>query len=167
MSSPEVLPVLVLGGVKHLYIVQGLAAHPRFKLVALADEEAAPAWVHERNEAAASAFGLPYVRDVSAALARYRPRVACVSPETGRHAHLSVRAAEAGLHIVQDKPMALTLAECDRVVAAVEAADVRFLMWNRNTFPSILQAREILAGGSLRQTVDRLPCFERSEHRIL
>ena len=45
--------------------------------------------------------------------------------------------------------MALTLAECNRVVAAVEEADVRFLMWNRNTFPSILQAREALAGGSL------------------
>ena len=26
---------------------------------------------------------------------------------------------------------------------------MRFLMWNRNTFPSILQAREILAGGGL------------------
>ena len=149
MSSPEVLPVLVLGGVKHLYIVQGLAAHPRFELAALADEEDAPEWAHERNEAAASAFGLPYVRGVSAALERYRPRVACVTPETGRHARLSVTAAEAGLHIVQDKPMALTLAECDRVVAAVEAAGVRFLMWNRNTFPSILQAREVLAGGRL------------------
>ena len=149
MSSPEALPVLVLGGVKHLYIVQALAAHPRFELVALADEEGALAWVHQRNEAAASAFGLPYVRGISGALARYRPRVACVTPETGRHARLSVRAAEAGLHIVQDKPMALTLADCDRIVAAVEAADVRFLMWNRNTFPSILQAREVLAGGSL------------------
>ena len=149
MSSPEVLPVLVLGGVKHLYIVQALAAHPRFELVALADEEEAPDWVHERNQTAASAFGLPYVRGVSAALDRYRPRVACVTPETGRHARLSVIAAEAGLHIVQDKPMALTLAECDRIVAAVEEVDVRFLMWNRNTFPSILQAREVLAGGSL------------------
>ena len=58
-------------------------------------------------------------------------------------------AAEAGLHIVQDKPMALTLGECDRVVAAVEKAGVRFLMWNRNTFPSILQACEVLAGGGL------------------
>ena len=149
MSSPEVLPVLVMGGVKHLYIVQGLAAHPRFELVAVTDEEDAPDWVHERNEAAAAAFGLPYVRGVSAAIARCRPRVACVSPEVGRHARLSVVAAEAGLHIVQDKPMALTLGECDRVVAAVEKAGVRFLMWNRNTFPSILQACEVLAGGGL------------------
>ena len=149
MSAPEVLPVLVLGGVKHLYIVQGLAAHPRFELAAVADEEGAPDWVHQRNEATASAFGVPYVRGVSEALERYRPRVACVTPETGRHSRLSVIAAEAGLHIVQDKPMALTLAECDRIVAAVEAAGVRFLMWNRNTFPSILQAREVLAGGGL------------------
>ena len=86
MSSPEVLPVLVMGGVKHLYIVQGLAAHPRFELVAVTDEEDAPDWVHERNEAAAAAFGLPYERGVSAALARYQPRVACVTPEVGRHA---------------------------------------------------------------------------------
>ena len=79
MSSPEVLPVLVLGGVKHLYIVQGLAAHPRFELAAVADEQDAPDWVHQRNEAAASAFGVPYLRGVSAALNGYRPRVACVT----------------------------------------------------------------------------------------
>ena len=96
MNSPEVLPVLVMGGVKHLYIVNGLAAHPRFELAALTDEEDAPDWVHERNEAAAAAFGLPYERGVSAAIARYRPSVACVSPEVGRHATLSVMAAEAG-----------------------------------------------------------------------
>ena len=59
MSSPEVLPVLVMGGVKHLYIVQGLAAHPRFELVAVTDEEDAPDWVHERNEAAAAALRPP------------------------------------------------------------------------------------------------------------
>lgn len=151
MSTAEVLPVLVMGAVKHDYILSGLAAHPRFEMLAIADDEDAPDWAHERNVATAAAFGLPYVRDVGAALRQYQPRVACVTPEVRRHAGLSVQAAEAGLHIVQDKPMALSLADCDQVVAAVERAGVRFLMWSRNTHPSILHAKEVLAAGDIGQ----------------
>ena len=94
-------------------------------------------------------LGLPYLPGVQAALDRFQPQVACVTPEVPRHADLTVQAADAGLHIVQDKPLALSLADCDRIVAAVECAGVRFLMWSRNTFPTIRQAKAVLAAGDL------------------
>lgn len=151
MNKLKAMRVLVMGAVKHDYILDGLADHPRFDLVAIADDETAPAWSHKRNEITAAAFDLPYLPNIDSALSEFQPHVACVTPEVHRHAGLSVQAAEAGLHIVQDKPMALSLAECDRVVAAVEHAGVRFLMWSRNTFPSILQAKECLAKADIGQ----------------
>ena len=66
-----------------------------------------------------------YVRDVERAIADYNVQVAVVSSEAERHCDLSVRAADAGLHIVQDKPMSTRVSECDRVVEAVERNRVK------------------------------------------
>jgi predicted dehydrogenase len=41
------------------------------------------------------------------------------------------------------------LSECDRVVEAVERNGVRFLMWNRNFFPALLHARDVIASGAV------------------
>ena len=37
----------------------------------------------------------------------------------------------------------------DRIVAAVERADVRYALWNRNTFPAIEHTRRLLAAGTI------------------
>src|SRR5205085_2315271 len=97
----------------------------------------------------ADEFRIPYVRDVGRALAEYGAEVAIVSPEAERHCDLSVRAADAGLHVVQDKPMSHRLAECDRVVEAVERNRVKFLMWNRNMLPAVVHARDTIAAGAI------------------
>src|SRR5262245_53364079 len=137
----------VLSVVKHAYVPRGVAAHPRFELVVVADDPDRPGWSHERNQKLADEYRIPYVRDVRKALAEYGAEVAIVSSEAERHCDLSVRAANAGLHVVQDKPMSTRLFECDRLVEAVERNRVRFLMWNRNCMPSLVQAREVLASG--------------------
>ena len=122
----------VLGVVKHDYVVHGVAAHPRFELAVVADDPDAPPGTHLRNQRFASAYGVPYVRDVEHALRDFDVQVAIVCPEVDRHVDLSVRAAGAGKHVIQDKPLATRREEADRLVAAVERAGVRFLMWNRN-----------------------------------
>ena len=115
----------------------------------VADDPQVPEWTHERNAGFAAELGVPYVRDVAAALADYGVQVAVVSSEAERHCDLSARAAGAGMHVIQDKPMSTTLAECDRLVAAVRAAGVRFLLWNRNMLPALIQAREELERGAI------------------
>lgn len=141
--------VAVLGVVKHDYVPLGLSTHPRFKPVVVADDANRPNWQHERNQKLADDLSIPYVRDVSAAVSNYGAHVACVSPEAERHADLSVRAADAGLHVVQDKPMSTEVSECDRIVEAVERNGVKFLMWNRDMHPALLHARKELRNGAI------------------
>jgi len=141
--------VLVLSVVKHDYVARGVATHPRFKLTVVADEADQPDWIHQRNQQFADEHGIAYVRDVSQAIAEHDVQVAVVSSEAERHCALSVQAAEAGLHIIQDKPMSTSLTECDRVVDAVARNNVKFLMWNRNLLPAVAQARDVIARGEV------------------
>ena len=134
----------VLSVVKHAYVARAVASHPRFELAVVADDPFVPDWAHERNRRFAEQYGIPYVKDVKSAIGDYGVQVGVVSSEAERHCDLSVRAAHAGLHVVQDKPMSTKLSECDRVIEAVEANRVKFLLWNRNFLPAILQAREMI-----------------------
>jgi predicted dehydrogenase len=126
-----------------------MACHPRFELVVVADDPQVPGWAHERNQQLADAQKIPYLRDVERALREFNVDVAIVSPEAERHCELSIRAALAGKHVVQDKPVATRRQECDRLVAAVERSGVKFLMWNRNFLPAVLHAREQMAAGAI------------------
>jgi predicted dehydrogenase len=137
----------VLSAVKHDYVARGVASHPRFELAVVADDPQVPAWAHERNQQFADATHIPYVRDVERALAEYDVQVAIVSPEAERHSNLSIRAVNAGKHIVQDKPVATRRDDADRLVEAVDRAGVKFLQWNRSFLPGVLHAREQIAAG--------------------
>ena len=148
-QQPQKLPVAVLSVVKHCYVPRGIFSHDRFRPAVVADDPQQPSWVHERNEKFAVEFDIPYVRDIASALADYGAKVAVVSSEAERHCDLSVRAADAGLHVVQDKPMSTRLSECDRLVDAVERNHVKFLMWNRNFLPAIQQADEAIRRGDI------------------
>jgi predicted dehydrogenase len=149
MSQSDPIRVLVLSVVKHDYIARGVASHPRFELTVVADDADQPNWVHERNDKFAREYGIPYVPDVARAIAEYNVHMAIVSSEAERHCDLSVRAAEAGLHVIQDKPMSNSLSECDRVVEAVERNHVKFLMWNRNCLPALIEAKQVIQRGDI------------------
>lgn len=58
------------------------------------------------------------------------PRIDAViiTCETNRHADMVELAAAAGKHILLQKPMATTLADCDRIIRAVKQSGVKFSM---------------------------------------
>lgn len=141
----------VLSAVKHDYVARGMATHPRFKLVVVADDPQIPVWAHERNQQFADAHQIPYVRDVERALREFDVQVAIVSPEAERHVDLSIRAAALGKHVVQDKPLTTRRSEADRLVEVIERSGVKFLMWNRNFIPAVVHAREQIAAGAIGQ----------------
>ena len=89
------------------------------------------------------------MRDIARGIAEHDVQGAVIWGEAERHCDLSVRAADAGLHVIQDKPMSNRLSECDRVVDAVARNNVKFLMWNRNLLPAVVQAREAIARGDV------------------
>ncbi|MDB5389130.1 MAG: Oxidoreductase [Planctomycetaceae bacterium] len=148
---PRTYRCAVLSAVKHDYVARGVASHPRFELAVVADDPQVPDWAHERNQLLADAFQIPYVRDVDRALREFDVQVAIVSSEAERHCDLSIRAAQAGKHVIQDKPLTNRTSEADRLVTAIEACRVKFLMWNRNFLPGVIQAQQQIAAGYIGQ----------------
>lgn len=140
-----------LSAVKHDYVARGVASHPRFELAVVADDPGVPPWAHERNQQLADAFRIPYVRDIERALREFKVQVAIVSPEGERHCELSIRAANAGIHVIQDKPLAVSRSAADALVAAIEKSGVRFLMWNRNFIPAVVEAKRQIQSGVIGQ----------------
>jgi predicted dehydrogenase len=149
MSSRRRFRCAVLSAVKHDYVARGLASHPRFELVVVADDPQAPRWAHERNQQFADVNRIPYVRDVDRGLRDFDIDVAIVSPEAERHCDLSIRAALAGKHVVQDKPLSTKRSEADRLVEVIERTGVKFLMWNRSGLIALQQARQHIDAGTI------------------
>lgn len=145
--SDSTYRALVLSVVKHGYMPDAVAAHPRFKLVAVADDPDRPDWTHERNQLYADTYNIPYVKDVEKALEDCD--LVVVSSEAERHCDLAIRAAIAGKHIVVDKPLSPSLEDCDALVAACEKNKVKCLVWNRNFLPALIEAREALSSGAI------------------
>ncbi len=109
-------------------------------------------WDHdpERLAQAAEQFGLDAVADAGELLAREDIEAVVIAAETARHAELVEKAAAAGKAIILQKPMALTMPEADRIVAAVNEAGVPFTMaWQMRVDPQNLQIKELLESGTL------------------
>jgi phthalate 4,5-cis-dihydrodiol dehydrogenase len=70
------------------------------------------------------------------------------------HCRLAVAALEAGKHVLLEKPMALSVAECNRIIAAAEASSAKLMIGQIMHFVRpYLVAREILDRGDLGKPV--------------
>ena len=66
------------------------------------------------------------------------------------HAEQTIAAAEAGKHVLCEKPMAMNAAECDRMIAACRAHDVRLgIAYYRRFYPAVTRIAQIIASGSI------------------
>jgi predicted dehydrogenase len=66
------------------------------------------------------------------------------------HAEYTVRAANAGVHVLCEKPMAVTEEECERMIRATEEARVKLMIAYRLHFERLnLEAIEIVKSGRL------------------
>jgi myo-inositol 2-dehydrogenase/D-chiro-inositol 1-dehydrogenase/scyllo-inositol 2-dehydrogenase (NAD+) len=73
-----------------------------------------------------------------------------ISVPTFTHRDLAVRAAEAGKHVFCEKPMALTLAECDDMIDAAERAGVVLQIGFMRRFqPEFVEARRRIESGDV------------------
>jgi predicted dehydrogenase len=91
-----------------------------------------------------------FFADYREALADDSVDAAIIVTPTFLHRNVAVAAAEQGKHIFLEKPMAVTIAECDAINAAVATAGVRLqLGFMRRFDEGFMRAREILAGGDM------------------
>ena len=100
-------------GMAGALMVRAAAQHRGFRLCAAADPHAAP------REAFARDFNARAYADIGALCED--PVVAAVYIATPHqfHAAHAMLAAASGKHIILEKPMALALADCDAIIAAV------------------------------------------------
>jgi len=75
-----------------------------------------------RRARAAAKFGVPVFADVQAMLATSAPDVVIIATPPDTHVELCLRAIDAGLDIICEKPFVSTLDEADRVMTAALAA---------------------------------------------
>ncbi len=69
---------------------------------------------------------------------------------SGLHADWTNRAFEAGKHVLCEKPMALSSAECESMIAASRRADRKLMIAYRSHFePHNLEAMELMAQGAV------------------
>ncbi len=114
------------------------------KLVACWDDNV------ERGENAASNYGMkysPYLEDVVK-----NPDIdaVIVTCETNRHTEMVEAATSAGKHILCQKPMALTLEDCDRIADAVQKSGVKFMMAHQmRRDPANIAMKNIIESGVL------------------
>ena len=110
--------------------------------------------VPERARAFAERFNVPGYTAIEELLTQPNIDVITVLTPSGMHADLAVQAAQAGRHVVVEKPMALTLEDADRMIAAAEAAGVRLFVVKQNRFNvPVVKARQALDAGRLGQLV--------------
>jgi predicted dehydrogenase len=79
------------------------------------------------------------------------------------HAEQTIAAAEAGKHVLCEKPMALNAAECDRMLDACAANGVTLgVAYYRHFYPVLRRVKELLAAGEVGQPVlAQINAFER------
>jgi phthalate 4,5-cis-dihydrodiol dehydrogenase len=64
------------------------------------------------------------------------------------HAEQAVAAAKAGKHIICEKPMAMSLADCDRMIEAADANKVKLLLGHSKLMQApVLKMREVVESG--------------------
>lgn len=116
------------------------------------DIQVTAAWDHdaERLATAAEAYGIQPCSTPVRLLEQDDIEAIVVASETSMHAELVELAAAAGKAIVLQKPMALNMEEAERIVAAVNAAQVPFTMaWQMRVDPENLRIKELIEAGTL------------------
>jgi len=74
----------------------------------------------------------------------------CTPPHT--HADITVKALEAGCHVLLEKPMALTIEDCDKMIKAAKKYNRKLCIIHNVLFhPPLMKAKELVAQGAIGQ----------------
>jgi predicted dehydrogenase len=139
----------ILGaGMVARYHATAIERTPGARLVAVSRSDPA------RAEETAAQFGVPCQTDYAALLARSDVDAVCICTPSGLHAEQTIAAARAGKHVLVEKPIALTLADADAMIAACEQAGVRLgVALQRRTEPEFQRVQAAIAAGELGRLV--------------
>lgn len=112
----------------------------------------------DASEAALAALepapGLVTYRDAGAMLAEARLDIVCLATPAASHESLTLAAAERGINVLVEKPIALTPESAQRMIDACRAAGVRLFYGSTYRFlPAVRRARELVQEGLIGEVV--------------
>ncbi len=95
-------------------------------------------------------YSVPYITSLDEVLSRDDIDIISIATPHYLHAPITIRAAEAGKHVMVEKPMCTTMEDADRMIQACEANGVKLAVW----FPSrysgaAYKAKELLRQGAI------------------
>ena len=126
--------------------------HPDVEIVGICDEDPA------RMQDAARRFAIApdkIFTDYRRCLERTRPDIVLLCPATAEHATWLERVAPYGPHMIMEKPFAATLAEADRMIAAM-ATTGRLLAinWPLAWYPPHLTSKRLIDAGIIGEVLE-------------
>lgn len=103
----------------------------------------------ERFEVLSKEFSVPCISEQDL-LQNPDIDVICLCTPSGQHAEQTIAAAQAGKHVIVEKPMALTLEDADQMINACEAANVKLgIALQRRAEPIFQKVYEAIQAGDL------------------
>lgn len=133
-------------------LLRMVAEHPRADIAGICDEQP------ERMMAAARQFRIPSKRvftDYRECLECTQPDLVVLCPATAKHAEWTEKVAPYGAHILVEKPFAASLADADRMIAAVRTARRQLIInWPLRWYPSHVTAKRLVDEGAIGELVE-------------
>ena len=105
--------------------------------------------------------GVNFYYDLDAMLAMEKPEVLCVCTPNYLHEPHTITGLNAGVHTVVEKPMALSVEECDRMIAAAEKAGKTIFAVKQNRYnPPVQEVKKLVDSHELgRIFMIQVNCF--------
>lgn len=126
--------------------------HPRAEIVGLCDEQP------ERMERAAQNFSIPAERLYISAeklLAETQPDIVILCPAAAKHGAWVERVAAHGVHVLIEKPMAASLDEADRMVAAMQGTNkLLAINWPLVWTPTCVTTKRLIDEGMIGPVIE-------------
>ena len=145
MATERKLGIGAIGlGRAFTFMRPAFAASPQIALVAAADPrpEAQKRFVEE--------FGGKAYASVDEMLRDTRVEAVYIATPHQFHAENAIAAAKAGKHVLVEKPMAVSIADCTAMIDAARRNNVHIVVGHSHSFNApVLRARALIAGGTL------------------
>lgn len=140
----EILKVGIIGsGMIAEYHQQAIAANEGLELVAMAH------YNPDKYRTIAEKYGVPCL-SYEAMLDNPDIDIICICTPSGQHAEQTIAAANAGKHVIVEKPMALSLEKADAMIAACKNAGVQLgVALQRRAEPLFQKVKTAIDAGDL------------------
>lgn len=148
MSGTELKVAIIGGGIIAGNHLAAIRATDGLRACAIAEIDA------DKGDALARRHDIAAYRDYRLMIEQERPEVAVIALPHHLHRDAAVFAASQGCHLMLEKPMAISVAECDDIARAAEASGIRVLVGHTQQYiADNLYARELIRGGQLGRAV--------------